>query len=211
VVDTAPYLLFLNPFASNGPELDDRILYAADAGPAMLDLIADMPDRTPYLQRGSVASQELGPREEPYDLHVSVQPIEVHRGETLNLSVTIVAPEDASHASIRIQTGEADLRYTRALTALPGPLVEEHVVAQEADARSLLVGDRGAVTVTVGFGATAHAAEAAPRLRQQLQYRVVDGAIEALLPATAYRYERVGDDRQWRHAVDLAELQVALR
>ena len=211
VVDTAPYLLFLNPFASNGPELDDRILYAADAGPAMLDLIADMPDRTPYLQRGSVASQELGPREEPYDLHVSVQQIEVHRGETLNLSVTIVAPEDASHASIRIQTGEADLRYTRALTALPGPLVEEHVVAQEADARSLLVGDRGAVTVTVGFGATAHAAEAAPRLRQQLQYRVVDGAIEALLPATAYRYERVGDDRQWRHAVDLAELQVALR
>jgi 4-amino-4-deoxy-L-arabinose transferase-like glycosyltransferase len=211
VVDTAPYLLFLNPFASNGPELDDRILYAADAGPAMLDLIAAMPDRTPYLQQGSVASQELGPREDPYDLRVDVQPIRVHRGATLTLTTTIVPPDDASYASVRIQTGGTDLRFTRQLTGPARGLVEQHVLALDGIDGALPVGERGAVTVTVGFGSTARAARAAPRLRQQLQYRVADGAIEALLPASAYRYERVGDDRQWRHAIGFTELQVAIR
>ena len=208
VADTSSYLLYSNPFAANGPELDDRVLYAAADGPAMLELIADMPHRTPYLQQGSVASQELGPREDPYDLQVTTQPIEVHRGAALTLIVTVVPPADASYASVRIQTGEADVRYTRALTA---PLVAEHVLSQAARDGALHVGDSGAVTVTVGFGPTARAAAAAPRLRQQLQYRVVDGTIEALLPASAYRYEQVGDDRQWRHAIGLAELQVALR
>jgi hypothetical protein len=211
VSDTAPYLLYLNPFASNGPELDDRILYAADAGPAMLDLIAAMPDRTPYLQQGSVASQELGPREDPYDLRVDVQPIRVHRGATLTLTTTIVPPDDASYASIRIQTGGTDLKFTRQLTGPARGLVEQHVLALDGVDGALPVGERGAVTVTVGFGSTARAARAAPRLRQQLQYRVADGAIEALLPASAYRYERVGDDRQWRHAIGFTELQVAIR
>jgi 4-amino-4-deoxy-L-arabinose transferase-like glycosyltransferase len=211
VADTSAYLLYANPFAANGPELDDRVLYAAADGPSMLDLIADMPDRTPYLQQGSVASEELGPREDPYDLQVTVQPMEVHRGPTLTLSVTMVPPEGASYASVRVQTGEADLRYTRQLTGLSGPLVEDHLLTQEAGEGALRVGDRGAVTVTVGFGETARAAATAPRLRQQLQYRVEGGATEALLPASAYRYERVGDGRQWRHAVGLAELQVALR
>ena len=47
-------------------------------------------------------------------------------------------------------------------------------------------------------------------MRQQVQYRLVDGLIEAMLPALTYRNERVGDGRQWRHAVGLTELRTSL-
>jgi hypothetical protein len=216
VANTSPYLLYLNPFASNGPELDDRILYAADAGPRMLDLIADMPDRTPYLQRGSVASQELGPREDPYDLRVDVTPIEVRRAGDLTLAVTIIPPQEAGYASLRIQTGATDLTYTRPLAGRTGAIDEEFLLDDAVTAGSgalLLDDDRrgGTITVTVGYGATSAEAAESPLVRQQIQYRLVPDGIEAMLPAQAYRNELVGKDRQWRHAVGFVELRATLR
>ena len=217
VANTSPYLLYLNPFASNGPELDDRILYAADAGPMMLDLIAAMPERTPYLQRGSVASQELGPREDPYDLRVDVTPIEVRRAGDLTVQVTIIPPEDAAYASLRLQTGATDITYTRPLADVSGTLDEEFRLDDEVAAGSgalLLDDDKrgGTITVTVGYGATSSEAAESPLVRQQIQYRLVGGGnVEAMLPAQAYRNELVGRDRQWRHAVGFVELRATLK
>lgn len=216
VANTSPYLLYLNPFASNGPELDDRILYAADDGPRMLDLIASMPDRVPYLQRGSVASEELGPREDPYDLRVEVTPIEVRRSGELAVEVVIDPPDGAQHAAVRIQTGAADERSTRSLAGGSGTLEAQFLLDDEVRPGSgaLLLDHNprgGTITVTVGFGATPERATRSPRVRQQIQYRLVDGAIEAMLPALTYRNERVGEDRQWRHAVGLTELRTTLR
>lgn len=216
VANTSPYLLYLNPFASNGPELDDRILYAADDGPRMLDLIARMPDRIPYLQRGSVASEELGPREHPYDLTVEVTPIEVRRAGALTVEAGIDPPDGARYLAVRIQTGATDERYTRSLADRPRPLVETFLLDDQviAERGTLLLDDDprgGTITVTVGFGDTPELAQRSPRVRQQIQYRLVEGGIEAMLPALTYRNERVGDDRQWRHAVGLTELSTTLR
>ncbi len=211
VADTAPYLLYLNPFSANGPELDDRLLYAADGSPSMLDLIASMPDRTPYLQRASVPSQELGPREDPYDLQVRLVPIEVRRAATLSLDLTIDPPAATSFVSIRVQVGASDT--TRVIPAsAPGPLTHQvEVSASTQRAGALLVDERGAIRVTVGYGDSDDEAARSPRVRHEIQYRVVDGAIEALLPSTERRNEAVGSSRQWRHALGLSELQLVVR
>ncbi|MGH9275686.1 MAG: hypothetical protein ACRDZU_13645, partial [Acidimicrobiales bacterium] len=182
VANTSPYLLYLNPFASNGPDLDDRILYAADAGPLMLDLIADMPERTPYLQRGSVASQEVGPREDPYDLRVEVTPIEVRRADQLTLDVTINPSPQAAYASVRIQTGATDVTHTRRFTDPSGTIDASFVLDDDATVPSDVLSldgeaGRGAITVTVGYGATPDEAARSPLVRQQFQYRLVGGAI----------------------------------
>ena len=212
VGDTAPYLLYLNPFSSNGPELDDRVLYAADGSPAMLDLIASMPDRTPYLQRGSVPSQEIGPREDPYELQVSLTPVEVRRGSTLTFDLTVTPPEGAAVASVRVQAGAFDGTHTLAIGSSGGSVTDRFDVRgpTAAGTTSLPLDDRGAIRITVGFGASAEAATDAPSVRQEVQYRVVGGSIEVLLPATEQRRELVADGHQWRYAVGLRELRVAI-
>lgn len=211
VADTAPYLLYLNPFSSNGPELDDQILYASDGSPSMLDLIASMPDRTPYLQQGSVPSQETGPREDPYDLQVRLTPVEVRRGRTLTLDLVAEPPAGAGFASIRVQAGATDRRRT--IEVGPGPLTEQIELGTGPDraAGAIELEERGAIRVTVGYGTTAAEAESSPLARHEIQYRVVDGRIEAMLPGLDRRRVAVGDSFQWRHVVGLTELTVAVR
>ncbi|MEO7428992.1 MAG: hypothetical protein ABIY48_06375, partial [Acidimicrobiales bacterium] len=104
VADTAPYLLYLNPFSSNEGELDDRILYAADNGPAMLDLIAHSPDRRPFVQQASVAAQDIGPRENPQHVEVHLTPVKVRRGPTITLAVRAAPSTRASGARIDVTT-----------------------------------------------------------------------------------------------------------
>ena len=51
-----PYLLYSNPFSSNGPDLDgDVALRRRPAAPASSTSSPSEPERTPYLQEGSVA------------------------------------------------------------------------------------------------------------------------------------------------------------
>ena len=47
-------------------------------------------------------------------------------------------------------------------------------------------------------------------LRHELEYRIVDGEIEVLLPSAAYRNTLVGGELQWRRTPTLPELQVAV-
>lgn len=228
VADSAPYLLFANPFSSNGPHLDDRVLYAADGTPAMLDLIAEMPGRTPYLQQATIAAQDLGPREDPYDLDVLLTPVEVRRGPRLSLSWSIAPPPDVEFTHVTISTGAATHTYTH--TQPPNLRCDGAVRAQNqrkfegvdgcalplmapgAVGPGLHLLDRGTLTVTVGFGRTATDAARTPAVRQSLVYRVVDGQLEVLLPSAKHRYEEIArNDFQWRRTAALAELQIDVR
>lgn len=201
VADTAPYLLFLNPFSSNGPHLDDRILYASDRDPAMLDLIAEQPDRVPYLQLGSVSAAEIGPREDPYDLEVELLPVTVERGPSLSLAVE-AAPRSDQDVLVVIVEGDGFRQEHDAPAATGASVVVDLSVADLAP--------RGHLSVTLGYGDDADAARRAPALRHELEYRVVDGEIEMLLPSAAYRNTLVGGELQWRRTPSLPELTVAV-
>lgn len=189
VADTAPYLLYLNPFSSNGPALDDRILYATDSGPDMLDLIAEQPDRRPYLQLGTVASQDTGPRENPSHLDVRVTPIDVLRGLNLTLRISVTSTSD-----LVVTTGADEARLTVA-----GDSTDVTLVPPGAS-DGLTLAERGTIAITLGAGS--------PLERVELAYRVIDGRIEVLLPAAQRRYGLVDGKREWRRTLTLDELSV---
>ena len=197
VADTAPYLLYLNPFSSNGPNLNDRILYAADSDPAMLDLIAEQPDRRPYVQQGSVSAPETGPREDPYDLAVTLVPVTVERGGDLSITVT---PAPSEEAAWLVVTLEADgVRMDRggaddATTTFAVPVDD--------------LAPRGHLTVTLGQGRDDQDARAHPVVRHEIEYRIVGDQVEVLLPSAAYRLTLVDGELLWRRTPSLPELSL---
>ncbi|MFZ6002485.1 MAG: hypothetical protein ACOYXM_01000 [Actinomycetota bacterium] len=196
VADTAPYLLYVNPFSSNGPDLDDRILYASDSGPEMLDLIADMPNRQPFLQQGSVAAQDIGPRESPPALDVSLRSIEVRRAPNLTLSIRVSGLPTTSQSRLVLTSGAET--HVLDLARRDGVVEVDLVKLERSD--GLLVADRGTITITLEAGDL--------RARLDLVYRVVDSEMEVLLPAASYRFVAVEHGHDWRRTTSLDELQV---
>lgn len=203
VSDTAPYLLYLNPFSSNAPDLDDRILYASDRNPEMLDLIAEMPDRTPYLQQGSVPAPEVGPREDPLDLDVTLTPVEVRRAPALDLAVTAAAPRDAARMVLVLEA--EGVREVRSADARDGAFAPTFRVAAPGGGGNELAA-RGHLSITVGYGADDADALAHPEARHEVEVRIVDGVIEAFVPSAAFRNTLVDRELQWRRARALPEL-----
>ena len=202
VVDTGSYLLYSNPFSSNGPALDDDVLYASAGSPSMLDLIAERPDRVPYLQEGSIPAPELGPREDPYDLDVTVTPIEVERGEALELEITLAPPPGSGPLELVVDTG-ADTLRTTVDAATTAPL---RVVLGDGGPGSLRVDDRGEVTVTA---TPTEAGDGRAPVRRITPYRHADGELELLTPWTAQRREQLDEDTaEWRHVPAADDLLV---
>lgn len=201
VVNTGPYVLYTNPFAQNTPDLDGEVLFAAAGTPELLDLIGDQPDRTPYLQIPSVSSEELGPREDPWDLAVAVVPAEVVRGEQLRLRIDVTAPDGAGVVALTIH--HADDQVTMPVT---GGRAQHEVTIAPAD-----LDDNGILAVTTGYGDTAAEAVSSPHSRLTMAYRVVDGVIEVLRPALAQTYTQVGSHFEWRHAAAVNDFVTDLR
>ncbi|HEX4867354.1 MAG TPA: hypothetical protein VFV32_06975 [Acidimicrobiales bacterium] len=216
VVDTGQYLLYSNPFSANPADLDGRLLFAALHGPSALDLIAEQPDRAVYLQQGNVAAPELGPREDPYDLDVTVTPATVQRGSQLVLTVEVDAPPDAHDVLLEVTTGAGTVQ--QAAPTAGGPLRLQVVldaavppVAGGTTDGRLGVLERGTIDVTAGWGDSPEEAGRSPQRRQSFVYRTVEGRIEALTPSSAERYELLEDHHEWRHVADAPEVAVDLR
>ena len=202
VADTGSYLLFTNPFSSNGPELDGDVLYAAAGSPSTLDLIAEQPERTPYLQQGSIASPELGPREDPYELEVSMTPLEVERAEALELRIVVSPPSGTELVEVVADTIVDSMRQE--IQVGTGPVRTRVVLGGDG----LAVGDRGQVTVTVRF--RNHRGDATgTTVRRITPYRSDGALLELLSPLAAQRFERLDEDhQQWRHVSSLPELDI---
>jgi hypothetical protein len=202
VADTAPYLLYLNPYSANSPSLDDRILYAADRDPHVLDLIAEQPERRPYLQVASVPNPEVGPREDPQDLHVGLHPVTVVRGPGLDLVVEVPAVEPTGVTTVELQVGGR----------------QEIVVVDPARRLpirfSIGTGDleeHGTAAVILGHGEDEADARRHPVARHEVLLRRTGATLEGLTPTSTYRYLRVGDEHQWRRTDELPELSVTVR
>jgi hypothetical protein len=208
VQDTGPYLLYLNPFSSNSPDLDGDPLYAAAGSPSMLDLIAERPDRTAFVQEASVPAPELGPREDPFDLDVTVRPIVVQRGTVLDLTVTVTPPEGMDVVHVTVSTDHDSVRRT---VRVAGTSATLDVSLGGTGAGALVVGDRGNVTVGAGYGRSEDEARRLAVVRRVTPYRMDGNTLEVLTPAAAQRNLRLDEDtRQWRHVPVLTELVLSL-
>lgn len=194
VAGTGRYLLYLNPYSANDPELHNRLLYAADRGAADLDLIAKLPDRTPYLQRASIPTPELGPDTFPRTPTISLTPIRIVRGKGIALRVRITNPKRRGTLGAYIKVGK--VVHWRILTthATPGATyqVDWRVgipdTTGSSDPSIVSLTDRlGSVTVGVGYGSSPEQARNRPSLKEIFPYRLHASTIEMLVPPVEAR------------------------
>lgn len=203
-VEKSQYLLFINPFSSNGPLLDDRILYANDKGPLNLGLIERHPDRRALLQRSSVDPARLLDYDKVRKPEVSVVPIEIVAGTAVEVLLTADTPVPGGGrvASITAGAGSA----SQPLPASEGSATLRWVVASSASNAAtpdaLLVGSArfGSVTVTVGD------------VRHSFGYRRSGSKIEVLTPQRRERAEQQPDGTTtWVLVPETAGFSVEIR
>jgi 4-amino-4-deoxy-L-arabinose transferase-like glycosyltransferase len=212
IQQSGPYLLFLNPFSSNPGDLDGRILWATDQGAADLDLIAQHPDRTPYLQQTSLPPDKAVPDSDPPTPDVTTQRMRVlEAGEvTLHARVTNTTNQPVVVASLVI--GDRSERRTLATDSRRGDTydVEWRIAAPGATATApgavtLPVG-LGSAIVTAGFGADETEADT-PSLRRKIPFRAGEVA-RLLLPAQPAIFSTPNGEPGWLEVRSLPELQV---
>lgn len=199
------YLLFVNPFGDNGADLDGRILYAADAGPELLDLVLEQPDRVPYLQRADLSTVDLLPSEHPRTPTVSLTPMEVLSG-AVHLTGTVALDLDAPATAWWVEVDGVVTGPIHAVTA--------DGIDIDVDVAALGLTD-GLHTIEVrwGVGNSPAAAPATPVVRRTFYARATGGAVQLLAPGTAARYvQRAGTpDPVWEDALSLPELRLVAR
>ncbi len=206
VGDSKRYLLFLNPFGANGPTLDDRLLYSVELDPGMLDLIAEQPDRTPFMQVATAAQEDLGPKEDPEDFDVVLLPVEVRRGPLLELAVTAEDPEHHAVTTIELEAAGRSIRRS----VPDGTPLPPITIGPPGSAADLPLPDRGVLRITLGHGDTEADALRSPTAQHRMVFRAAGADLEVLLPPARYDREVFGDHTEWRRRLTTPELVVEI-
>ena len=213
VVSPSPYLLFLPPEGSTRPDQEQRLVFATDVDPSLIDLV-DRSDRPAYLVRASVPASELAPSEHTSPYRISAVPLELVRGRSLVLDITAVSPR-AGSSIIDVSVADEVVwsAPTTAVTAGTRRSVRVRVGHDRASAGpdGIVVPD-GATTleVTMGVGADADAVRTEPSVK----YRILVSSgttTRALQPGRFYRPDNVAladGDLRWRDDVDRGDLLV---
>jgi hypothetical protein len=202
VQESGPYLLHLNPFSSNPPGLDGRILYATDRGAENLDLIADHPGRRVYYERTNLSTDDTLNNPDLPVPTVTVTPMEVERVGSLTVRVRVTSPNDDPTVVAYLNLGAFVDRRVLSTTASRGETFETewHLappLATGAGDAVPLTGPRG--TVVIGLQ-TAASPDASPRPREtqeRFTYRMPShhaladpAAADVLLPSLTYVVDR---------------------
>ena len=176
---SGPYLLHLNPFSENPPDLDGRILYATDRGAENLDLIATRPGRTPYFETTNLSRDETLTDPDLPVPTITVTRAGIEQGSTVTLHATVTNTSDNPTVVAYLQVGDAVVARTLSTTAKRGDVFDtQWTVAPSASAvpdAVPLVDRLGTVAVGLATGATADAALAAPHRQEQYSYRTDAG------------------------------------
>jgi hypothetical protein len=195
------YLLFVNPFGDNGADLSGEVLFAADAGPELLDLLEEEGGRHAYLQRADRSVVERLPSEDLTTPEVSLTPLEVLTGD-VHLAGTATA---VPGAGATVWWVEVDGTVARTHEPVDGQ------AALDVAVPSLELAD-GLHTVEVLLGTGRDTAEAArsPLVRRTFYARASDGRLELLSPGTAARsvLRDGASEPVWEDALSLPELVV---
>ncbi len=122
VRDSGPYLLHLNPFSQNAPDLDGQLLYAVDRGVGSFRLLDRYPDRTPYVERTSnPALDDAIHHTDAAPPDVSLLPVVVHQGATVTVHVEVRNPTNAATVVAILQVGDqVEQRILSADPSRPG-------------------------------------------------------------------------------------------
>ena len=208
------YLLFLDPFSANDPDLSRRILFATDKGAPDLDLIHAHPDRTPYLERTSIPLVGV-PTAFPHMPTVTVTRMRLLRGGVVSLQMRVRVPRGYRAVVASLQVGDRVLHRTLATHARSGSTYETEwqgaaAGTSGAPASVPLTARLGTVTLSAGWGNSPKAARRRPAVRQQFGYRLDDATVEVLLPQEKARMDKVYGRRQWRSTYRLPALRVVV-
>lgn len=205
LVVTAPggYVLFANPFASNGADLDGDVLYAVDNGVEVMELVLEHQDRVAYLQRADRSTVELLPNERPQTPDVLLTPMEVLRGDVRFSGSVRAMPEQGAST---VWWVEVDGRVAGAVTELTG---DEDEIDVMVDSLGLSPGFHS-IEFYVGRGADTSLAVDDPRERRTFYARMSDDGPEVLTPGTAAQtIRRPGDVvARWEESLSLPTLTV---
>ncbi|HXY94060.1 MAG TPA: hypothetical protein VEP49_16395 [Acidimicrobiia bacterium] len=190
--DSGPYLLHLDPFSENAPDLDGRILYATDRGAQNLDLIASRPGRRVYFMRTNLTTEQTL---DDFDLPVptiTVTPMRVERAPSFDLRVHVTNTTDNPVVVAYLQVGPRVEQRTLSTTAAKGDQFETTwrvVQPGSASAGSGTVpldAPRRQFVVGAGSGTTPEDALRPRNEQQQFSYRFDGPTIELLTPARRY-------------------------
>ena len=214
VEDSGPYLLFTNPFVANDPEMDGRTLYAVDRGPANLDLIRAMPDRTPYSQRLSRAADYLLPRRHPKEWDVSYERIRILRGDAVELRVRVRNTVGRPVVVAGVTVGDVQFRRTLDSGSELGDTYETTFTFGTGGGNDVRLPEGSdVVAVNAGVGFTEALAWKAPLYQIRFDYRLADGELEVAAPGDSLRAEKsrarrrfVPDEKRSGLVVDAREV-----
>jgi hypothetical protein len=205
VADTQRYLLYLNPFSANSPELDEGVLFAVDKGGANLAVIDAYPDRVPYLQQATLTAGEMLPKQRPATPEVDLIPLRVERGARLRVELGLTRSTSA-RTVVACVAGTRDDGCER--LARGEGATTEWVFAPVGDRSApdaLAVGNGfGTITIAVGAGRSAASAAAEFTMRVKIPYRARPDGLTVLLPARLeVRRELENGNPYWRYAREL--------
>ena len=186
VRDSGPYLLHLNPFSENGPDLDGRVLFAVDRFAHTFRLLDHYPNRTPYLERTNFRLLD-NPVKHP-DAKVptvTLLPIVVKSGPVVTLRVRLRNPTNEAAVVATLKIG--NIVEQRALTPSPSGNYETEWTLVPASAvdvpdGAIRVRGQGLFTVSAAVGATSAHAATSRQVREEYAFRVHDGAVQVLDP-----------------------------
>lgn len=214
VADSGPYLMFLNPFSANAPNLDDQVLWAVDRVGENIALIEAMPERTAYRMQASFRGDELDPDEQPLVAKISLLPLDIVHGDKLVVRADIENPTEHPVVVVTMRIDGRLVQRTLADDSERGAHHEFTWTLSRADASklgSVLGLADGTYTLGVGFGAT-RAEAAVPTVRSVLPYRTTDRGIDALVPVRAERLSVIDRRKlRWRPTTDLPEITITVQ
>ena len=211
---SGPYLLHLNPFSDNTPDLDGRVLYATDRGAENLDLIAARPGRNVYYERTNLTTEETLTN---FDLPVptiTVTRMHVHRAPTMALRVRVTNPSDDPVVVAYMRVGQYFEQRTLSTTATKGDVFEtewrvaapatvapgDGVIGLDAPLRTVVVGAR--------WGPTPDRASPTNHVLQRFWYRVEGTSVEMLTPGRMFTRSRRGDELSEKRVSALPALSI---
>jgi hypothetical protein len=199
------YVLHLDPFSQNGPDLDGRVLYAVERNARVLDLIAAHPERTPYVVRTNRPELDDAIHHPHAGVPtLTVRAVRVVRGAAITVSVQVQAPSAPDTIEIAMRAGGHEEQRSFPATAGQVITTEWTLVPDgepSADPGAIPLAGRGRVTVAVGSGSVSPDLSAGSHGEVETVYRVADGALEVLEPTQQTVVTHGADGREIRRDV----------
>jgi hypothetical protein len=187
VRDAGPYLLHLNPFSENAPDLDGRVLYAVDRGAESFRLLDRYPGRTPYIERTNLPLLD-----NPVKHHdaviptITLLPVTVVNGPAVTLKVQVRNPTNAPAVVATLGIGNRVEQRTLQPTGSNGVYETEWTLVPGSSGAApdgaIPVTGQGQFTITGAAAATTAQATTGRYVREQFAYRVHDGSVQVLDP-----------------------------